>query len=184
MKRVIIVHCWDGYPKKHWYSWLKKELEKKGFAVELPAMPETAEPTLKKWLPYLQKTIGEADEDTYLVGHSLGCITILHYLENLPKGKRIGGTVLVAGFSEPIGYDELKSFFAKKVDYKKVKRSANKFVLIHSDNDPYVPMERGTLMEAKLGAKLLVMRKAGHVTTQAGYKQLPQALKAVLEISK
>lgn len=184
MKRVIIVHCWDGYPKKHWYTWLKKELEKKKFSVELPAMPNTTEPTLKQWLPHLQKTIGVADDDTYLIGHSLGCITILRYLESLPKGKRVGGVVLVAGFSEPIGYDELKSFFAQPVDYKKVKQSAKKFILIHSDNDPYVPMERGTVMEKELGAKLLVLRKAGHITTQARYKEFPQALKAILEISK
>ena len=29
MKRVIIIHCWEGYPKYCWYPYVKKELEEK-----------------------------------------------------------------------------------------------------------------------------------------------------------
>jgi len=44
MKRVIIIHCWEGYPEYCWYQSVKKELENKGFQVEVPKMPETELP--------------------------------------------------------------------------------------------------------------------------------------------
>ena len=28
MKRVFIIHGWDGYPEEGWFPWLKEELEK------------------------------------------------------------------------------------------------------------------------------------------------------------
>src|SRR3989344_4498015 len=57
MKRAIIVHCWEGYPKYCWYPQTKKELEKKGFQVEVPEMPETANPKLSGWLPKLKEIV-------------------------------------------------------------------------------------------------------------------------------
>ena len=58
MKRAVIVHCWDGKPNYAWYPWVKKELEKKGYLVKVPAMPETEIPKLALWLPKLEETIG------------------------------------------------------------------------------------------------------------------------------
>ena len=31
MKRVYIIHGWEGYPEEGWFPWLKKELEDRGF---------------------------------------------------------------------------------------------------------------------------------------------------------
>ncbi len=46
MKRVFIVHGWDGYPTEGWFPWLKAELEKRGFTVAVPAMPHPERPTV------------------------------------------------------------------------------------------------------------------------------------------
>jgi len=116
MKKVIIIHGWEGSPQSNWFPWLKKELEAKGFVVEVPIMPDTMNPTLENWLAHLKKVAGEPNENTYFVGHSLGVITILRYLESL-EDKKVGGVVLVAGFPEPIGYEEINTFFVKPLDY-------------------------------------------------------------------
>ena len=58
MKRAIIVHCWSGYPEYCWYQSVKGELEKAGFKVEVPAMPDTDAPNLGKWLPKLKEVVG------------------------------------------------------------------------------------------------------------------------------
>ncbi len=97
MKRVFIIHGWDGYPEEGWFPWLKKELEKNGFEVFVPAMPNPSEPKIEEWIPFLENIIDEPDEDTYLVGHSIGCQTIFRYLEQL-ENKKIGGAVCVAGW--------------------------------------------------------------------------------------
>jgi hypothetical protein len=187
MKKVVIVHCWEGYPNYCWYPNTKKELEDKGFKVEVPEMPETDLPKLTGWLLKLQEVIGKPDEDLYLVGHSLGVITILRYLESLPDGTKIGGAVFVAGFTNDLGYTELKNFFKKPVDLVKARNHCTKFVAIHSDNDPYVSLDFGNEFQEKLDAKLIIKHKMGHfsgpVDDEKSCKQLPEVVASVLELS-
>lgn len=75
-KRVFIVHGWDGNPESNWFPWLKKELENKGFEVFVPQLPDPNNPRIYNWIPKLAKTVGKASEQTYFVGHSMGCQTI------------------------------------------------------------------------------------------------------------
>jgi len=97
-KRVFIVHGWDGYPEEGWFPWLKNELEAKDFEVSVPQLPEAKTPRIYNWVPALSKAVGTPDEQTYFVGHSIGCQTIARYLESLPEGVKVGGAVFVAGF--------------------------------------------------------------------------------------
>jgi|GEM_PF-5523511 len=100
MKRAVIVHGYKGKPETNWKPWLKAELEANGYAVTVPAMPEAEQPIARAWHDKLTETVGQPDADVYLIGHSLGCITILRYLESLPENQKVGGVVLVAGFGE------------------------------------------------------------------------------------
>lgn len=184
MKRVIIIHGWESSPQGDWFPWLKNELETKGFVVEVPAMPDTMHPALEGWLAYLKKVAGEPDKNTYFVGHSLGVITILRYLEALVEDKKVGGAVLVAGFPEPIGYEEINTFFVKPLDYQRIKRVVDKVIVIHSTNDPHVPLKNGEILKEKIGAKLIIIPNAGHLNTEAGFIELPVVLEAVLEITR
>lgn len=88
----------DGYPNENWFPWLKKELEKSNFEVFVPQLPESGNPRIQNWVPKLAESVGVPDEQTYFVGHSLGCQTITRYLESLPKNIKVGGAVFVAGF--------------------------------------------------------------------------------------
>ena len=97
MKRVFIVHGWGGRPDEAWFPWIKKELEDKGYKVFIPAMPETDEPKMELWIPFLSQLVGKPDLNTFFVGHSIGCQAIIRYLETLPEGVKIGGAVFVAG---------------------------------------------------------------------------------------
>lgn len=74
-------------------------------------MPHTDHPKMQAWVRHLKKVVGTPDKDCYFVGHSLGCITILLYLESLHGNQEVGGVVLVAGFTSDLGYEELHSFF-------------------------------------------------------------------------
>src|SRR3989338_7241510 len=95
MKRIFIVHGWDGYPEEGWFPWLKKELEAKGFEVQVPQLPQADAPRIYNWVPALTKTVGVPDKQTFFVGHSMGCQTIARYLETLPEGVQVGGAVFV-----------------------------------------------------------------------------------------
>ncbi|MBU4030828.1 alpha/beta hydrolase [Patescibacteria group bacterium] len=187
-KRVIIVHCWDGYPEYCWYPYVKRELEKEGFEVQVPAFPETGEPKLDKWLSVLEQKIGVPDENLYLVGHSVGCITILRYLEGLSHSQRIGGVILVAGFVDDLGFKELKNFFRTDVLLDEIKNKSNHFVAIHSDDDPYVSLKYGDIFKEKLGAKLIIKHKAKHfsgtVDKEDSCLELPEVVESIIDVSK
>lgn len=181
-KRVFIIHGWKGTPESNWFPWLKKQLEERGFKVAVPALPNTNNPLFSEWLACMQKTISKPDKNTYLVGHSLGVIAILRYLELLSPKQKICGVVFVAGFPESVGIKETENFFAKPLNYEKVKNSARKFIAINSDNDPYAPLRNGEILRDKLGAELIVVPKGSHFNEGAGFTELPIVLESLLKI--
>ena len=189
VKRVFIIHGWDGHPDEGWFPWLKEELERKGFEVQVPEMPETEDPKIETWVLYLAQLVGKPDENTYFVGHSIGCQAILRYLEYLPDGEKIGGAVFVAGWFtlESLGTDEetetARPWLETPIDFEKIKNRTQNFTAIFSDNDPYVPAENQKMFKESLGAKITVEHKKGHFSGNDKITELPSALEAVLEIS-
>jgi hypothetical protein len=181
--RVFIIHCWGGKPNTRWYPWLKAELRKRGFEVHVPAMPDTEHPELNAWVKCLKDVVGTPNENCYFVGHSVGCITILRYLETIKV--KVGGVVLVAGFTADLGYDELKSFFTRQIGWKKINSTCKKFVVINSDNDPYVSLHYGNeIFRDKLRASVIIEHNKGHFSIDNNVTELPSALKAVLKFSR
>jgi predicted alpha/beta hydrolase family esterase len=183
MKRVFIVHGYTGYPDKNWFPWLKAELEKLGMEVMVPTMPNTNAPQLNEWLTHLQKTIVNPDNETYLVGHSLGCPTILRYLESLEDDQMIGGALLVAGFAEPLPHlPELNSFTEGTWNNESVKAHTKKITTINSDDDEAVPFFNGEHVRDRFNAELITVHNMGHINEKAGIKEVPFVLNKLEEM--
>lgn len=184
MPRVFIIHGWEGKPDSNWFPWLKAELEKKGYEAVTPAMPNSYEPQCGEWVDTLNKLMGTPTESDFLVGHSLAVIAIFRYLEQLKPGQKIGGAVLVSGFHQDLGIKQHHGFFDKPVDWESIRSHCKGFVVIHSDNDPYIPLAQAEQMAEKLDAKLIVEHDMGHISSGHGVTQLPDALDAVIGLSK
>ena len=188
MKRVFIIHGWSGFPEEAWFPWLEQKLEEKGIQTEIPAMPETDTPKIEKWVPFLAKQIRGSDQETYLVGHSIGVQTILRYLETIDKP--IGGVLAVAGFYNLIpgcleGPEEekiAKPWLETPIDNNKVKQTAGKITAIFSDNDPYVGLDNVDLFKERLNAKIVVLSDKGHMGASEGFKEIPEILAELLKI--
>ena len=190
-KRVFIIHGWDGYPEEGWFPWLKRELELHGFEVHIPPMPNPNEPRIDTWVSHLAQVVIEPDERTFLVGHSVGCQTIMRYLEGVPVGKRVGGAVFVAGWFVLSDLETEKEKIIGKpwietpIDLGKVRAVAGNLVAILSEDDPTVPFqENKKRFEENLGAKIVVENGKGHFSGSDGITDLPSALEAILEIAK
>ena len=188
-KRVFIVHGWDGYPKEGWFPWLKKELEIRGFEVTIPAMPDSAKPKIEKWVPYLAEVVGKADKKTFFVGHSIGCQTILRYLETV--NERVGGAVFVAGWFNlsDMETEEEKSigkpWLETPINFKKVKNTTDKFMAIFSKDDPVVPFEENKkLFRERLNSQIITEDGKKHFSGSDGITELSIALQSILKISK
>ncbi|MDI6737414.1 MAG: alpha/beta hydrolase [Nanoarchaeota archaeon] len=185
-KRVFIIHGWSGNPPEGWFPWLKKELEKKGFHVEVPAMPDTDYPKIEAWVSFLKKAIKNPDTETYLVGHSIGCQAILRYLQG--ANIKIGGAVFVAGWLTLRGletdeeWETAKPWLETQIDFGKAKKCLLKCVAIFSDNDPFVPLDNSNIFREKLGAKIIIEKQKGHFSGSDKIVKLPSVLKELLEM--
>ena len=184
MKRVVIVHGYEGRPEGGWKPWLKKELEEDGFFVEVPAMPNPDFPNLQEWLSCLEKTINGLEEEIFLVGHSLGCISIVRFLETLPEEIKVGGAVFVAPFLRKLEIPKIVEFTENPLEVKKAKKHLLKNISIISEDDPTVPLDIAMDFANKMGSEIVIDNGKGHFGQKSGIKELSSALEAILKISK
>ncbi len=171
-KKVFVIHGLGSMPNKAWRPWLMSELAKKDiFACSLP-MPNSENPECGEWVEYLKNTIGE-EKEIYLVGHSLGVRAVLRYLENVSTSP-IKGAVLVSGrFGKPRS-GILESFYKDELNFEKIKKASERFVVVHGDNDPNVPFEDGKMLASSLNCNLVVVPNGGHLSGKAGCFELPE----------
>ncbi len=167
MKRVIIVHRWDGNPEADWYQWLKEELEERKVKVEILVMPHPERPEIISWVDVIKKHVKNPDKETYFIGHSIGCQAILRYLKTLSSDTKIGGCVLVAGFLKlnELETDDEKEvagpWLKEDIDFNKI-RMMGPITALFSDDDPFVPLENKKIFEEKLNAKTFLEKGQGH----------------------
>ncbi len=181
IKKVYLIHGWGFNPEMNWYPWLKKEFLKKGFAVIVYDMPNTDAPKIEEWVRYLEKNIKEIDEQTYFVGHSIGCQTIMRFLEKLPKHKRIAGCVFVAPWFNLINLEaeEIKiahPWINSKIDFGRIKEHCANFLAIFSKDDPSVHLDESNKFKENLGAKIIIKKGFGHFDSA---EKIPEILEFI-----
>jgi predicted alpha/beta hydrolase family esterase len=189
-KRAFIIHGWEGYPEEGWFPWLKKELENKGYQVQVPAMPNSENPKIDEWVPFLSELVQDPDKETFFVGHSIGCQTILRYLESLEKDTKIGGVVFVAGWinlmnlSDPEEEMIAKPWLETPIEWDNIVKHTNKFVAIFSDNDQFVPIGDSEIFKKRLGAAVFIEHEKGHFKGEDNITNIPLVLEELLKMTK
>ena len=184
MKKVFIVHGLQGTPNGGWRPWLMGELEKQDIYACSLSMPTPDALIADEWVEEIARHIERNKEDEIiLVGHSLGVPAILRYLEST-DALPISGAVLVSGPAEKNGNEKIDNFLEKPFDLEAVKSKAKKFVIIHGDNDPHVPFRHAEILAEKLDGKLISIPNGGHLNGASGWLNLPEALEAVMGMTK
>ncbi len=185
MTNIIIIHGTGSNPNGNWFPWLKSELEKLGHRVFVPKFPTPDNQSLENWLKTFENYEQYLDENSIVVGHSLGPAFLLSVIEKFERP--IKCAFFIAGFIGLLGnseYDELnKTFTTRSFDWARIKKNCKKFFVINSDNDPYVPLERGEELAKNLNAELIIVKNAGHINKKSGYTEfefLLEKLKNVL----
>ncbi len=189
MKKVFIIHGWGGNPEEGWFPWLKKELENRGFKVEVPSMPNPEYPKINEWVNFLSKLAGNANEETFFVGHSIGCQAILRYLEILPQNKKIGGVIFVASWINLMNLPTEEEKIAKpwlntNINWDKILEHTHNFVAVFSDNDKWVPISDSEIFREKLRAKIFIEHNKGHFSGDDNVKEIKVVLNEFLSIVK
>lgn len=181
MKTAVIVHGWGANSTSNWFFWLAEELKDNNFKVIVPDFPNTQTPQLVEWLKHFKKKV-KIDKDTILIGHSLGVPLILRFLEKLPKGKKIKAAFLISGFERSLGVRETDNFVVKPFNWEKIRNSCDKFIVINSDNDPYIPISIAEDLAKSLKTHLIIEPNAGHINAPGGYLSYPRLLNMILNL--
>jgi len=167
MKTVYILHGWGFDSNMPWIKWLEAELKEKGFEVHAFDMPNTKEPKIEDWVGYLEENIKNLDEKTFFVGHSIGCQTIMRFLEKSYKHLKVGGCVFVAPWLDLIGLksEELKiahPWLSNKIELERVLDHTGNITCIFSTNDKFVSPKEWKKFEVGLGGKIIIKKDEGH----------------------
>jgi predicted alpha/beta hydrolase family esterase len=154
-------------------------MKERGIEVRSPDFPGTNEPKLKTWLATARSLVPhfKPNDGWVLVGHSLGCPTILRLLESFDGKERVKAVILVAGFAKDLGIPQVRGFVEKEFGWEKIRAKAERFIVINSDNDPYIPLQEGERLAKLLGAELVVEHAAGHINEGSGHASYPLLLK-------
>lgn len=180
---VFIFHGTGGHPQENWFPWLKEELGGSGVKVIIPQFPTPEGQSAEAWFKVLDEQETKIDENTVLIGHSLGGIFLLRVLERLEKPVKSAFFI-----GTPIGVRPIKNwesdekFSGFDFNWDKIKHNARKFVVYHSDTDPYVGLGNGEKLAKELGVDLIFIPNAGHFNTTAGYTEFKELLVEVEKV--
>lgn len=185
MKRVFIVHGYGATAANHWFGWLQGQALARGAEAVALTLPDSENPDFAAWQQGLHEAIGMPQADDIFVGHSLGCISLLHYLTAMSPA-RIGGLVLVSGFVDKlpgfaaIGDFSMDGFIAKaRVDVARVAAMTADITCVISENDHVVPAALSRGLAERLHARMVSVAQGGHFLGREGFHELPQAWQAV-----
>ena len=193
MKTVYLIHGWAGSPKEPMHKWIKNELEKNNFSVIIPEMPNPKKPEIESWVEKLNKIVN-FKEDVYFIGHSIGCQTILRFIEGIEKDK-INGVVLIAPWTnlneetlEEEGEEVIeiaKPWIETPIDWKKIMLHVeSQVVCLFSDNDVYVPLSETNVFKDNLKAKIIIEHNKGHFDSESKITENPTVVHELLKIKK
>ena len=171
MTNIFIIHGAYGNPEENWFPWLKSELEKLDCRVFVPKFPTPDNQSLENWNKVFYDYKQYLNENSIVVGHSLGPAFLLNFIEELDKP--IKAAFFVSWFLDLLGnpdFDNInKSFIERSFDWQKIKQNCQKFFVFHSDNDPYVPLEQAEKLAKNLCVDVILVKNAGHFNEKAGY---------------
>ena len=174
MKNALILHGTSANPHANWFDWLKGKLEASGYKVWVPQLPNAVHPDMQTYREFIFSSDFNSNEETLIIGHSSGAVATLSLLESLPQDKKIDTAVMV-GVYRP----ENHSYSSKEpIDVNKVKGKAKRMVFVHSDNDPYCPLEGAEYFAKNLNAELLVIPNNDHFSYELNPKhsKLPELI--------
>ncbi len=182
--RIIIIHRWGANPQSDWYSWLKRELEKKGHSVFVPEMPNTDEPMIEEWVAHLKRVVGQLDAETCFVAHSIGCQSVLRFLEGEKYSGKVGNVVFVAGWFklDNLEGEEVvaiaKPWMNTPIDFSLVRRRLNSLTVFLSNNEPYGFVQYNSdVYQKELGAMVVIEKDKGHFTEEDRVVEMPEVLR-------
>lgn len=182
MKSALIIHGTEGYPEENWFPWCKQQLEKHDYHVVVPQFPSppVVPANIEEWFEVLSEYQASFNQDTLIIGHSLGGLFTLRILEQIQVPIKLAAVVGAPIGCEPIlNYERDSAFCGFEFNWNKIRAGAQNFVVFQSDDDPYVGLENGRQLAEHLHTDLSFIPNAGHFNKAAGYTEFPELIEKI-----
>lgn len=185
MKNYFIIHGFASGNIDNWFPWIKKKIDSDTKLCVIPQFPiDINHQNYSSWKLVLDayKNNNMINDETVLIGHSIGCAFIIKYiLENNIKVSKI---ILVSGFNNFYAEDPNdlhnkvnKTFYINDDELKEVNKHADDVICLYGDNDPYISQDVLHNYYIKLNAKEIIIHNGEHLNTKAGYNTFDELLK-------
>ncbi|MFW2147533.1 RBBP9/YdeN family alpha/beta hydrolase [Acinetobacter sp. TY1] len=174
--KVFIIHGYQSSPEQHWFPWLATKIEQMGSQCEIVHLQGSDQPDFATWRQNLEAQVYPLNEQTIIVAHSLGCISVLDYLSEALNGRLIKAIFMVAGFNEKLtALPELNQFVQQaKLNDALLRFRIQQRYSLFSCNDPFVPAPLSIRFGQLLNAQMIEVKKAGHFMQSDGLSEFPQ----------
>lgn len=191
--KFVLIHGAFGSPDANWFPQLKEKLEALGQEVIAPQFP------VEKWDEITKKGLGVPPKRQYLdawlavfapivknfkkgeklcfVGHSLGCVFILHAVTTFKL--KLDSAIFVVPFMDKLGekywqFDHVNgTFYRTSWDFDKLKKQIPTSYVLHSDNDPYVDRNHSLIFSKALDSSIIFVKRAGHMNSEVNLNEFP-----------
>jgi predicted alpha/beta hydrolase family esterase len=180
MKQIFIIHGGDSFSsyeayreslensqidyerlkrQRKWKTWLAEHMTDAD--VLLPSFPNGNNAVFDEWAIYFEKLIPFFGDDVRLVGHSLGAMFLVKYLQGHPMKQKVRQLVLIASGYDDDRTEDYGSFKVSSATNLPV--SAEEVHLLHSKDDFVVPFTELAKFQADLpDAMTHVFENRGH----------------------
>jgi len=179
MNNYIILHGSFGSKDGNWFPWLKKELEKSNYKVDVPQMPVgVGNQNYESWSKELDKL--DINENTVIVAHSIAPAFVCKYLLN--KKIKVKKLVFVCGFNNYLGIDPdfdsvNEPMFLNNLE--DIKNYCKDIICFYSDNDPYVKFDVEKSFADAITNNQHIIKNGGHLNAESGYTEFEELLKFI-----
>lgn len=163
--KIILIHGGLGEcdAKTHWFPYAKRKFTEAGIKVVAKDFPDPVKCDFNEWYKFLKDEC-TPDEDSILIGHSMGACLALRWAQE----NTCGGIIMVGGFYTDQGDEEIKrsGFVDVDWDWNAVKENTGFIVTYASDDDPYTPQSEFDQLDTLTGAEAYCFKGVGHFGTE------------------
>jgi uncharacterized protein len=164
--KILTIPGYGGSGKGHWQTYWENEIENT-VRVEQEAWDN---PQLDLWIETLDSYI-QKNQNYVLVAHSLACSLVAHWASKYESSSIIGALLVSASDVDSPEHtpDEVRNFSPMPTSELPFKS-----ILLASDNDPYVSINRAEFFAKSWGSEFVNLGSYGHINADSNLQSWSQ----------
>ncbi|GAA5014740.1 RBBP9/YdeN family alpha/beta hydrolase [Kitasatospora paranensis] len=171
----LTVPGYTGSGPDHWQTHLENGHQ--GFSRVVQRDWDTVD--RDRWVARLDEAVRGIDDEVFLIGHSCGSVTIAQWAATRWDSRAVGA-LLVA----PADIEAADALPAIKVQAPlPTTELPMRTHLVASDDDPFLPLDRGRELATTWGSTFEVVPGGGHLATRDGYGRWDHVARLIERLS-